>query len=329
MLNADCHPAGKYWNMIKGPQLYLAPIQGVTIESYQTTYHDLFAGIDCYVAPFIKVQIQGGPRKRKKALLQKRNEKIRMIPQLLSNQAEEFLQFDHALQAAGYQEFNWNLGCPMSLVTKKKRGSGLLPYPEQIESILDAIMPRLHCQLSLKVRLGLEHADELFAIVPLLNRYPIQRLIIHPRLGRQTYAGQVDLESFEECLRLSKHSVVYNGDIFNLAAFQALQKRFSQVSHWMLGRGALANPFLPAQIKGVLAPGCDKLDTLMRFHTDMAADYKEKLSGPSHIVDKLLAIWFYLHHVFEDGPAFFRQLKKTRHYEKYLTVINGFSPPGL
>ncbi|MCK5241848.1 tRNA-dihydrouridine synthase family protein [bacterium] len=311
-------------------QLYLAPIQGVTNEGYQTIYHDLFSGIDCYVAPFVKVGMQGKRKNRKKALLPERNEKIRLIPQILSNNVAEFLQFDQYLQDAGYQEFNWNLGCPMRMVTLKKRGAGLLPYPEQIEAMLDHIMPKIHCQMSVKVRLGLKHADELLTVLPILNRFPIQMLIIHPRLGQQAYAGQVDLQAFEECLRTAKHSVVYNGDIFNLESFRALQKRFPQIKHWMLGRGVLANPFLPAQIKGEDKDKSEKLEMIMRFHAAMAAQYEEKLSGPAHVLDKLLAIWFYLHHVFADGAALYRQLKKAKKYEVYKARLDHFystTPP--
>ena len=58
---------------------------------------------------------------------------------------------------------------------------------------------------------------------------------------------------FEVCLEKCRHRIVYNGDITGLRGFQALAVRFPSVHAWMIGRGVLSNPFLPAIIK----KGCD------------------------------------------------------------------------
>ena len=41
-----------------------------------------------------------------------------------------------ALHDLGYEEVNWNLGCPHKPVRKKQRGSGLLPHPERVDALL-------------------------------------------------------------------------------------------------------------------------------------------------------------------------------------------------
>ena len=41
----------------------------------------------------------------------------------------------------------------------------------------------------------------------------------------------------------------YNGDITTVAGFKEMQERFPTIDHWMIGRGLIADPFLPSMIK--------------------------------------------------------------------------------
>ena len=137
----------------------------------------------------------------------------------------------------------------MRRVTAKHRGSGILPYPDEVRSILDYIMPRLRPALSVKMRLGLHSPDEIFNLIPILNDYPLLNITIHPRTGKQQYSGQVDLDTFEQTLPLLKHQVIYNGDLCTVADFRRLRQRFPKIQHYMIGRGILYDPLLPLKIK--------------------------------------------------------------------------------
>jgi tRNA-dihydrouridine synthase len=149
----------------------------------------------------------------------------------------------------GFSSVNWNLGCPAPLVAKKARGCGLLPHKDIIKRFLDGVIPKLPLPLSIKARLGYESPNELEALIPLFNDYPIKELIIHPRTGIQLYGGTVDLDRFETCLNISKHTVVYNGDIVSVDTFIRLSKRFPSVNRWMTGRGIVRNPFLLTELR--------------------------------------------------------------------------------
>lgn len=311
--------------MPANPRIDLAPIQGLTNEVYRTLYHRSFAGVDRYFAPFVKIQKHPHqPGKKKKFHFPRYDPAVPMVPQILSNDAEEILILDEALHSAGYPAFNWNLGCPVPMVTRKKRGSGLLPLGDRIQAILEQTMPKLQCQLSVKTRLGLKQADELLALIPVFNQFPIQELIIHPRLGQQLYQGQVDLTAFQACLGLSQHPVIYNGDIFNLSTFRSLQARFPQVKRWMLGRGILANPFLSEQITGQDGQAQSKLDRFRKFHDNYVARYSEILSGPTHLLDKLKEFWSYVHFLFNDGRVFYRRVLRMKRYETFETEVSHF-----
>ncbi len=170
---------------------------------------------------------------------------IPITPQILGKEPEEFIALGNRLYDMGYSEVNWNIGCPMRNITGKHRGSGILPYPEEVRAVLDAVMPELKPQLSVKMRIGLRQKEEIFQLVPVLNDYPLASVTIHPRLGRQQYTGVPDMETFGQVLPLIKHPVIYNGDIRTVADIKQIKEMYPKVSDFMVGRWILYTPTLP------------------------------------------------------------------------------------
>ena len=237
--------------MAEQPCLVLAPIRGITDCHFRGLFQRHFPGFDSALAPFINPQrFASFTPKQLKDVLPWDNRELPITPQLLHTNPEDFLFVANRLQELGHTEVNWNLGCPAPMVTKKHRGSGLLPFPEQILAFLDHVLPQLPLKLSIKTRLGYAEKEELLSLLPRLDQYPLTEIIIHGRLGSQLYKGTNDRDAFAQSLERSRHSIVYNGDITSKEIFQELQQRFPQVNKWMIGRGALANPFLAGEIKG-------------------------------------------------------------------------------
>ncbi|CAN2042458.1 tRNA-dihydrouridine synthase [Candidatus Magnetomoraceae bacterium gMMP-15] len=304
-------------------KLYLAPIKGITDAIYRNTFSKYFSGFDAAVAPFIST-VKGRQIKsyHLKDVLPENNSGLPVIPQIMSNNPDDFINLARCFFDMGYETINWNLGCPYPMVANKKRGSGLLPYPEMIEKILEKVIPAIPNRLSIKTRLGRINKDEIFNLMPVFNKYPLAELIIHPRTGKQMYNGHPDLDSFEKCLDLSAHSVVYNGDINDFDTFLKLSKRFKNVNHWMIGRGALANPFLP----GIIKTGQDnfscKIKKIKNFHNDLFEQYNKVLYGPSHILGKMKGHWFYLANFFPDSRKFLKKIQKTKKIDHYLRLTD-------
>ena len=233
--------------------LILAPMQGLTELLFRKVYHQCFPGaLDYSVSPFLSLthgNLADAWKKIDDVLPEANQDSIPVIPQILGKEPVEFVELANRLHEIGYTEVNWNIGCPMRRVTAKHRGSGILPYPDEVRSILDYIMPRLRPALSVKMRLGLHSPDEIFNLIPILNDYPLLNITIHPRTGKQQYSGQVDLDTFEQTLPLLKHQVIYNGDLCTVADFRRLRQRFPKIQHYMIGRGILYDPLLPLKIK--------------------------------------------------------------------------------
>jgi tRNA-dihydrouridine synthase len=241
----------------------------------------------------------------------------------MSSNPDDFTKLANALYDIRYGTINWNLGCPFRMVVKKGRGAGMLCYPDRIESFPEKTMPSVKPKLSIKLRIGLKYPDEVLQLIPIFNQYPLEELIIHPRTGVQMYEGEVDLDTFEQCLGLSKHRIVYNGDIDSLEKLAMLAKRFGSVDRWMIGRGLLANPFLAEKIKfHTEKPYQEKIKIMKAFHDQLFAEYLKILSGPSHITNKMKEIWTYMAGFFENGEKIRKKINKTHHRDNYVDVVN-------
>lgn len=303
--------------------LFLAPIQGMTIACYRNQFARIFGGIDAYYAPFISTADMDkvNPILLKDIIFENNAAGVKVIPQILSNNGSEFKLFSDVIADLGYNEINWNIGCPFPMVTRKKRGSGILPYPDMIKSILDIACASSYT-ITVKMRLGLENSEEGLRVIDVLNEYPLGGVIIHARTGKQMYTGNVDLDSFEALASACKHEITYNGDIFTYNDFVRISSRFPNIKNFMLGRGALSDPFLPSAIKGQIVPSSNKMSMIKEFHDEIFSYYKNILSGEKHLCDKMKEFWRQLSaHTDKDGKLL-KKIKKCHGTIDYLEAAN-------
>jgi len=307
------------------PILYLAPIKGITDAVYRNTFSKYFDGFDIAIAPFIlATQTNRIKPSHLKDLLTENNSGMSIVPQIMSNNPEHFILLARYIFELGYENINWNLGCPYPMVVKKKRGAGLLPHADMVESFLEKSLPSIPNKLSIKTRLGYNRADEIIPLLAIFNQYPLTEIIIHPRTGKQMFEGNTDPDAFEKCLFLSEHPLVYSGDIKDHGAFMALSRRFKEIDRWMIGRGTIANPFLPAIIKRGNDTFSNKIEKIKLFHDALFDQYRQILSGPSHIVERMKGFWFYFSQSFKNGKNILKKIQKTKRDDKYLEVVNHF-----
>ncbi len=249
--------------------IILAPLQGFTDVTYRNVFATHFQGVDEAIAPFISTmgQMRLKPTRIKDVILEN-NKNLPVIPQILGNVPQDFVFLANHLYDMGHKRINWNLGCPHSKIANKKRGSGLLMYPQMIDDFLNAALPKISNTLSVKIRLGRKSKKEIHELLPVFDKYDLDEIIVHPRTGVQMYTGTSDHDAFEKALSQSRYALTYNGDIIDLASFNIVRTRFPNVKRFMIGRGILSNPFLAEQIKGVSSEK-DKTLRLKEFHDDL------------------------------------------------------------
>ncbi|MBR1785340.1 MAG: tRNA-dihydrouridine synthase family protein [Bacteroidales bacterium] len=272
----------------------LAPMQGLTEVLFRKAYEECFPGaIESAVAPFISLTHGplNNPAKLADVMPENNVGSIPVVPQILGKEPDEFVQVAGRLAEMGYNEVNWNMGCPMRMVTAKHRGCGLMPYPDEVRAILDSVVPRLRMRLSVKVRLGLKSADEVFSMVEVLNDYPLASVTVHPRLGHQQYTGVPDLDTFGRLLPIVRHPVVYNGDIVTPADAEMILSRFPAVSGLMVGRGVLYRPTLPLEMKGLVVDPDERIRQSKRFVAHLMEAITRSLPGEESRTRKTKEYW--------------------------------------
>ena len=305
------------------PAIYFAHSQGITTKAFRAVYARYFAGVDKLFTPyFANIAVDYPlPALKMKALQHQSENGIPVIPQILSKSAPEILSFARSCAALGFGELNWNLGCPYPQVARKKRGSGMLPFPEMVDEILDQVMPHMPLSFSVKCRLGYTKASEIMDLLPVFNRYPVSELTIHARTGKQLYSGKTDPDAFGAALEGFQVPVVYNGDIFTTEDFRNISGLFPGISRFMIGRGILQDPFLPARIKGLPQPG-DGRAVLRGFLDDLYFETRrEKKDSPSAL-NAMKEYWTYLMFAFEEPVVVFRRLKKAGSFDDYEDATN-------
>lgn len=299
--------------------LLSSPLQGFTDFRFRNTFNKYFGGIDTFYAPYIrlngKLEIKPG---YERDLLPKNNSVTDLIPQIMTNDAEEFLFVSKYVQSLGYKELNWNLGCPYPMVTKRGMGSGLICESTKIDDILYKVHQESDIIVSMKMRMGYDTPLEILDVFPVLDKYPIKNVAIHARIGKQLYRGGVDLDSFQKCLDNTTQKIYYNGDITSVEKFNELKSRFPSIDHWMIGRGLIADPFLPQMIKdNNLNYPENKREVFGKFHDTLFNEYESALSGQSHVLIKMLHFWEYFSTTFSNPQKTLKKIKKAKSIPAY------------
>ena len=130
-------------------QLSLGPFQGITDAPFRNVFKKHFGGIDKFYTPFFTgIQKEHAKNLQVEEIDPRFNDVATLTPQILSTDADEILRFATQCKALGYQEINLNMGCPFPRVANKKRGCGLLPYPDKIEAMLDKVFENIDLRFS-------------------------------------------------------------------------------------------------------------------------------------------------------------------------------------
>lgn len=303
--------------------IHSSPLQGFTDFRFRNAFQRFFGGIDQYIAPYIRVngklEIKPG---NERDILPANNRSLDLIPQIITKDADEFLFVAKFVQKLGYTELNWNLGCPYPMIAKRGMGSGLLSMPEKIDEILTRVCAETDIQVSVKMRLGYESSQEIFHVLPVLERYRLANITIHPRIGKQLYRGEVDLNAFEECLGQTSHKIFYSGDITSVQSFREMKERFPTINHWMIGRGLIADPFLPAMIKADNPVYPEKrYEIFNSFHDVLFSSYEEALLGRKHLLMKMYSFWEFFIQSFPLSPKCLKKIKKAQSLSVYRDVV--------
>ncbi len=298
---------------------YCAPMEGVNVALYRNIHKEMFSGVDKYFAPFI---VPNDGMKSKKKQLQdvwpERNKDIPLIPQIMTNKAEDFIRTAYEMKELGYDEVNLNLGCPSGTVVSKKRGSGFLAYPEELDQFLYEVFEKVDIKVSVKTRLGVEEPEEFYRLFEILNQYEMEELIVHPRTRKDMYKLPPNGVILGEVIEKSKNKVCYNGDVFTPESFETVKGKYPSAHAVMFGRGLIANPALIREVKEQRV--LQKWE-LRLLHDKILEAYEERLSGETHVLYRMKEYWYYMVHSFIHHKYYSKKIKKTQRLHAYKELM--------
>ncbi len=296
-------------------KFYFAPLEGLTGYVYRNAHHAFFDHVDKYFSPFIVAnQSDRFTTRELNDILPENNRGITLIPQLLTNQSADFIHTARKLDQMGYSEINLNLGCPSGTVVSKNRGSGFLSKREDLDVFLDEIFTQATTKISVKTRIGKDGPEEFYELIQIFNKYPMEELIIHPRIQKDFYKNTPNLKIFNEAMGLSKNPVCYNGDLFTVRDYETFTAAFSGVDTVMLGRGLITNP---GMISDIMKESRIDKKLLKNFHDRLYEDYRSVLSGDKNVLYKMKELWLYMILMFSDHAKYTKKIKKAERLSDY------------
>lgn len=297
---------------------YFAPMEGLTDSVYRRLHHKYFPGVDRYYMPFLSPTIHRTlTHKEDRELPPADSEAFFAVPQILTKIPEDFLWAAQQCADRGYEEVNLNLGCPSGTVVSKGKGAGMLADPENLNRFFDSIFKACPLPVSVKTRLGMTDPQEFPRLVDIFNQYPIRELIIHPRVRKQFYDGNVDLEMFRYAVDHSRAPLCYNGDLAKPTDISHLQNQFPSVKTVMLGRGLLSDP-------GMLSPGGTTVPALEAFTGELLETYLSLFGGSRNAMFRMKEQWSFLRARFEDSDGLWKRLRKTTDLGEYRSITAEF-----
>ncbi len=289
-------------------EYYFAPMEGVTGSEFRRVHHKYFPGVDAYYMPFISpTQDHVFTQRELRNILPENNQGFRAVPQLLTKNAEDFLWAARELAAMGYDEINFNLGCPSATVTSKGKGAGLLSNPEFLHQLLGEIYEKTPVKISIKTRLGMEQPEEFERLLDVFQNYPVSLLIIHPRVRQDFYQHPIRMESFEKAVQKYHGAICFNGGLKTVENCVTLEKQYPQIQSIMIGQGLLSNPALIQQMKGL---GELEKERLMAFHDTLFQTYLEAFKSERNTVFHMKELWSYLMDLFEGAEKPWKKIRK-------------------
>jgi tRNA-dihydrouridine synthase B len=165
-----------------------------------------------------------------------------------------------------------NMGCPVPKVVRSGAGSGLLQDLPRLAAVVAAVRRSTPLPLTVKVRIGFNKVN-VMETTKIIEEQGADAVAVHFRLKSEGYTGHAHWDlaaAVKENLRIP---LLGNGDIMT-AAF-ALEK-LQTVDGLLIGRGALANPFIFREIAGQTTQESDLGGYVRRLGALIEEHYPER-----------------------------------------------------
>lgn len=233
------------------PALVLAPMQDVTDLPFMRVLARRGAP-DWFVTEYFRVH----PESRlDRYILRSIQENVTGRPvfaQMIGSDLPSLVRTARQLAAWPVAGIDLNLGCPAPIVCRKNAGGGLLRDPAAVDRLLGALRAAITGRFTVKTRVGFADASGFPALLEMFRRHGIDGLTVHGRTVHERYQTPVHPECVRMAVAALPCPVLANGNVVDTTTGLALLEQ-SGAAGLMIGRGAIRNPWIFAQLKAVFA----------------------------------------------------------------------------
>lgn len=233
------------------PPLVLSPMAGVTDVSFRRLIKRR-GGVGLTVSEFISVE--GLTRSNPKSKRQMRfyTDEEPFAVQIFGGQPERMRMAAEMAEEVGATILDINCGCPAPKVVKHGGGSGLLKDHQRLETILKEVKKAITIPLTIKIRAGFyDHTINAVDTAKLAEDCGVEHIALHGRTKEQGYRGLANWDLVRQIKEAVSVPVSGSGDITTIeGAFARFEE--TKCDGVLIGRGAMANPWIFRQIEDVI-----------------------------------------------------------------------------
>ncbi|NIC05081.1 tRNA dihydrouridine synthase [Billgrantia bachuensis] len=238
-------------------------------------------------------------------------------PATLAANAEQALRL-------GAREIDLNFGCPAKLVNRHDGGASLLRDPCRVHAAVAAVYDAVgnEVPVTAKIRLGFSHRRLALDCAKAAEDGGASRLVVHARTRDEGYRPPAHWEWIGRIRRHLRIPVVANGDIWSLEDYWKA-RTLSGCRDVMLGRGALADPWLAPRIRHWLATGEQLSATPWQARAAILADFAalQRTTLPDRVVTSLIKQW--LNHMRQRDAEAARRFQALKRINELETLLDG------
>ena len=261
------------------PALVLAPMQDVTDLPFMRVVARRGAP-DWFVTEYFRVYPGSRPDPYiLRSITENRTGKP-VFAQLIGHSIPDLLRNARELLRHPVAGIDLNLGCPAPVVCKKDAGGGLLRSPERIHEIVGALRDAVPGRFTVKTRVGYHTPEEFASLLDVFRRHAIDLLTIHGRTVIDRYQTPVRPDCVKTAVETLPCPVIANGNVVDVPTGRGYLAR-TRAAGLMVGRGAIRNPWLFAQLRADFAGETppapthrDLLDYVRELYDELARETK-------------------------------------------------------
>lgn len=233
------------------PPTALAPMQDVTDRAFMRTIAG-YGAPDYYVTEYFRVHAHSGLEEHILEAIVRNQTGRPVYAQLLGDDPGRMALTASRLQAYPIAGIDLNMGCPAPKVYKKHAGGGLLRDAGAVDLLLGRLREACPGPFTVKMRIGFEDDADFETFLHLVDKHAVDLLTVHGRTVREMYRSEVRYARIRDAVRAVTCPVMANGNVSS--AEKAIQVLRETGCHGvMVGRGAIRNPWIFAQIRARLA----------------------------------------------------------------------------